>query len=188
MEQSKVASNFEIAPDYKVTDWQILSLDADKPVTQDWDKAISILDRRIRSRFIEPAQFLIDSENEQERGKNGFAILAIDFLLIEAIQGFRGGEEEHKGKSEKLFKEFLTTLPAFIACVPEEKEAEDMAKAVYIQGRCSLHHSGSTDRIIVNRSGKNAFVFHEDGRIEINRSLLHKELTAAFDNYLAELS
>lgn len=181
-----VPDNFEIAPGHRVRGWKSLSLDETDPAAADWSKAISILDARIRRRFIEPAQLLIDSENGKGRGTNGFAILAIDFLLIETIQGFRKGLTDHTGQSGKLFAAFLVDWPAFAACVPPTKKAADLAKSVYTQGRCALYHAGTTDRIVVKKSGK-MLVFHDDKRIEINRSLLHQELTNAFDEYLVAL-
>jgi hypothetical protein len=182
--------NFEIAPGYRVRDWKSLVLDENERNSADWARAIAILDARIRSRFIEPAQLLIDAENGKERGTNGFAVLAIDFLLIETIQGFREGLTDHHRQSTALFKAFLTRWPTFTACVPSGKDSGDVAVRVFEQGRCALHHTGSTDRIIVRKSDKGGkvFVFHDDGRITINRTLLHQELTRAFDVYLAELS
>ncbi|WP_192250430.1 hypothetical protein [Mesorhizobium silamurunense] len=178
--------NFEIAPGHRVSEWNGLKLNDANAGTDDWKKALVILDARIRSRFIEPAQFLIDSEANKGRGTNGFAVLAIDFLLIETIEGFRSGRAKHNGQSKALFTAFLTGWPAFTACVPAGKNAADLALNVYEQGRCALHHTGSTDRIVVRKSGK-LFVFHNDGRIEINRSLMHRELTRAFDSYLNDL-
>lgn len=178
--------DFEIAPGHRVRGWKSLSLDETDPAAADWSKAISILDARIRRRFIEPAQLLIDAENGKSRGTNGFAVLAIDFLLIETIQGFRSGLTDHTGQSGRLFAGFLMDWPGFTACIPPTKKAADLAKSVYTQGRCALHHTGSTDRIVVRKSGK-MFVFHDDKRIEINRSLLHQQLTKAFDAYLAAL-
>ncbi|MEO4043102.1 hypothetical protein AAFN47_15985 [Hoeflea sp. CAU 1731] len=186
MKSSTLPDNFEIAPGHRVRAWKKLTLDDTRSDTADWGKALSILDARIRLRFIEPAQLLINSENGKGRGKNGFAVLAIDFLLIETIQGFRSGITNHNRRSKELFTTFLTTWPTFLACVPAGKNVNDLADKVYEQGRCALHHSGSTDRLVVRKSGK-MFEFHDDGRIEINRSLLHKELTKAFDGYLTEL-
>lgn len=178
--------DFEIAPGHRVRDWNSLTLDEANCDTADWDKAFAILDARIRGRFIQPAQLLIDSEHGHGRGTNGFAVLAIDFLLIETMEGFRSGRTSHRNHSKALFKAFLTRWPAFTACVPVGNGAADLAGNVYEQGRCALHHTGSTDRMVVRKSGK-MFVFHDDGRIEINRSLLHRELTNAFDTYLADL-
>jgi hypothetical protein len=178
--------NFEIAPGYRVKDWKGLTLSEANGGTTDWNKAISIFDTRIRSRFIEPAQLLIDAEGGGKRGTNGFAVLAIDFLLIETIQGFRRGLINHNGKSKELFKAFLTNWPTFLECLPLLSSADDLAGAVYEQGRCALHHTGSTDRIIVRKSGA-MFVFHEDGQIVINRTLLHQQLVKAFDVYVAAL-
>lgn len=186
MGSSALPDNFEIAPGHRVKDWKSLTLNQKNSTSSDWIKAIAILDARIRRRFIEPAQLLIDAENGKSRGINGFAVLAIDFLLIETIQGFREGLTSHNRKSKALFKAFLTNWPKFTACVPQGTNADDLAASVYEQGRCALHHTGSTDRIIVRKSGK-MFVFHNDGRIVINRTLLHQQLVKAFDVYIAAL-
>lgn len=184
--------NFEIAPGHRVKGWKSLMLEDDNGTPADWAKAIDILDARIRRRFIEPAQLLIDAEDRRGRGANGFAVLAIDFLLIETIQGFREGLTNHDRQSKALFKAFLTNWPVFTACVPGGKDIDNLATRIFEQGRCALHHTGSTDRIIVRKSdtvGKRGkvFVFHDDGRITINRTLLHKELSKAFDDYLTDL-
>ncbi len=193
MGSSTLPDNFEIAPGHRVRGWKSLILDENEGKSADWAKAIAILDARIRRRFIDPAQLLIDAENGTGRGTNGFAVLAIDFLLIETIQGFREGLTNHDRQSKALFKAFLTQWPVFTACVPSGEDSGDVAVRVFEQGRCALHHTGSTDRIIVRKSdtggkGGKVFVFHDDGRITINRTLLHEELTKAFDGYLAELS
>lgn len=186
MKLSPLPDDFEIAPGHSVSGWKSLTLnDADR-MTIDWNKALSILDARIRSRFIEPAQLLIDAETNQKRGSNGFAILAIDFLLIEAIQGFRQGLTNHNRQSKALFSAFLTNWQAFLDCVPHGSDAGVLANNVYEQGRCALHHTGSTDRVLVRRSG-HMFIFYSDGRIAINRTVLHKELKTAFDAYIVEL-
>lgn len=187
MRSSTLPDDFEIAPGHRVRGWKSLILDKnDSSTSSDWTKAIAILDARIRRRLIEPAQLLIDAESGKSRGENGFAVLAIDFLLVETIQGFREGLTNHNRKSKALFKAFLTSWPAFKACVPQGGNANDLAASVYEQGRCALHHTGSTDRITVRKSGK-IFDFCDDGRIVINRTLLHQELVNAFDAYLAEL-
>lgn len=178
--------NFEIAPGYRVKQWRSLSLSDADGSTADWSKALEIFTARIRTRFIEPAQLLIDAESSDGRGKHGFAVLAIDFLLIETLEGFKSGKTSHIGQSKALFKAFLTAWPAFTACLTPAMNADDLAVNVYEQGRCALHHTGSTDGMIVRRSGK-MIVFHSDGRIEINRTLLHGELTKAFDGYIADL-
>lgn len=186
MSDSKLVDDFEIAPGYNVKLWRSLTLDEADHSAEDWGTAIAILEKRIRSRFIDPAQLLIESEKESTRGTNGFAILAIDFLLIETIQGFKKGETSHQGQSKKLFKSFLKGWDEFTACIPNGRDSDKLATTVFDQGRCALHHTGSTDRIIVRRSGK-MLVFHEDGRIEINRTQFHRALSKTFDEYLKEL-
>lgn len=186
MGHSKLPEDFEIAPGYSVGAWKRLGFDEAAHDSEAVVEAIKILDTRIRSRFLNPIQCLIDSEKDKKRATFGFAILALDFLLIETIQGFKEGRLNHLGHSRKLFVAFLGAWEAFASCLTPNANAMTLAGQIYDQGRCALHHTGSTDRIRVMKSGL-MFVFYPDGRIEINRSLLHRKLTEAFEAYLAEL-
>lgn len=127
MQLSRLPDNFEIAPGYTVEAWKKLILDEAPHNTEDWNTAVKILETRIRSRFLTPAQFLIDSDSDKGRRTNGFAILAIDFLVIETIQGFRTGQISHRAQSKKLFQAFLAGWEAFTACVPEGMDANALA-------------------------------------------------------------
>ena len=73
-------------------DWRMLDLS--KHQRADWAKAITIFRKRIQERFIEPVDTLIEIERNlpRTRRKYGFAILAIDCLLIETLQAFRYGK------------------------------------------------------------------------------------------------
>ena len=186
MKSSSLPRNFEIAPGHRVRDWQKLDLDDPVHVTLDWGKAIAIFEERIRSRFIRPAQALIDSDKGTSSERNGFAVLAIDFLLIETVQGFKKGQTDHKGQSKRLFKEFLKGWNMFNKCVSDGGNSEVLAGNLYEQGRCALHHTGATDRMIVRKS-KAMIIFDADGLIEINRTKFHTELDKAFASYLADL-
>lgn len=176
------SQDFEIAPGRRVSSWKKLVLDDDVPNTGDWNKAIEIFALRIESRFLLPAKLLIDAK---DGGTNGFSILALDFLVIETIAGFRDGRLDHRRHSERLFKLLLTQWAAFVDCVGGEN-ADARAGAVYRQGRCALYHSGATDRVIVRKTGP-MIAFHDGGAIEINRTLLHEELVGEFQRYLADL-
>jgi hypothetical protein len=96
--------NMEIAPGITVADWQRLNL-ADMQ-SADWPNAIDIFDAPIRRRFIEPVDVLIAHEIGQERGSFGFAILAIDCLLVETLQRFYEGRTQN-GDNGRLIKTFL---------------------------------------------------------------------------------
>lgn len=172
---------------YTSADWAALKLDETTPETEDWARAFAIFRDRIDGRFLAPADALIAAEARKTTGTFGFSILALDFLVVETVQGFRDGVLDHRGQSEGLFTSFLSSWSDFVACVPPDKETAVLAKALYKQGRCALHHSGATDRLRVRRSGS-MLLFREDGRIELNRTKFHAQLRGEFDRYLHDLA
>lgn len=186
MTRSRTGDDMYISPEYKVSDWRNLNLDPDTPDEDQWKKAADILKDRIEGRFLKPAQALIDL-GESSTTTFGFAILALDFLVIETLQGFRKGYTDHQGKSKELVKDFLVNWSAFQDCVPDEAEREDRAVKIFTAGRCALHHTGSTDNLIVRIRLDQMIQFHSDGGIEINRNKFHKELCAEFERYIKEL-
>ncbi|PLU21097.1 hypothetical protein BMJ20_33535 [Sinorhizobium medicae] len=160
----------------------------DNPTEANWLKAADILKDRIEGRFLKPAQALIDAGEDDASTRFGFAILALDFLVIETVQGFREGLTNHDKNSTRLFKNFLLQWDQFQASVAGrgDKEKEDKALELYIQGRCALHHSGTTDKLIVGRRG-DMLKFNGDGTIQVNRTEFHKLLTHEFNRYMAGL-
>lgn len=179
--------SFSIAPGHKASDWRKLALDPDAPESADWTAAVRMFRDRIERRFFAPADVLIASEHEECRQTFGFAILALDCLVIETLQGFREGMKKHNGKSQELFCGFLTNWPVFTSSVPEDEDVQACAKLVYTDCRCALLHSGSTDGLLrVGVTGK-AFAFGKNKSLKINRTKLHDELKRAFTAYLEEL-
>ena len=186
MTRSRTGDDMYISPEYNVSHWRNLKLDLDTPDENQWKTAADILKDRIEGRFLKPTQALIDL-GESSTTTFGFAILALDFLVIETVQGFRKGYPDHQGKSKELVKDFLVNWRAFQDCVPDEAEREDRALKIFTAGRCALHHTGSTDNLIVRVLLDQMIQFHSDGGIEINRNTFHKELCAEFDRYIEEL-
>ena len=118
----------------------------------------------------------------------GFAILAIDFLVIETIQGFRDGLVSHDRESRRLFAQFLCSWPAFRSCVPPDSDASAMAEIIYHGYRCALHHSGATEGDFrVGVSTERMIEFGKHNSIRINRTIWHEELKAEFRRYLDAL-
>ena len=91
-------TNFEIAPGYSNLAWKNFSLDPTISNHADWENAIKVVKIRFEDRFLEPADRLIQLGKSDGGGMQrfGFAILAIDFLVIESLQGFREGIPNHK--------------------------------------------------------------------------------------------
>ena len=74
----------QIAPGVDASAWHGLKLD--DPDSGDWDKAVSILARRIQNRYIEPVDFLIASEQSKSPSERRFfTILALSRLIVVAF-------------------------------------------------------------------------------------------------------
>ena len=75
-----------------------------------------------RRHFYREAQLvqdaLIDLDRERPKASCGFAILAIDFLVMETLQGFREGVSEHFGQSRNLIVNFLKAWPPLRIYIP----------------------------------------------------------------------
>ena len=155
------------------------------PATPDWAAALGAFRGRITERFFEPADELVRLDEDKPRGTFGFAILAIDFLVLETLQGFREGEGDHHGKSKQLFVNFLSSWKAFTD-LHGAVDVPGRAEQLYKSGRCALHHSGSTDKIWVARRGP-MVTFDNNDEVTLNRTAFHQNLKAAVEAYLTEL-
>jgi len=174
----KASGDIEIAPGITAREW-LSALENDK------NKAIDILEKRIKSRFLSPANTLVEIETKDDHTP-GFAILALCFLTIETLQGFREGMKDHRGCSRGLFVRFLKTWEPFMSTV-SEPEKEERAKDFFARGRCALLHSGSTDFIRITSKTGEAIKLMSDESWQINRTKFLKELTIYFDEYLRRL-
>lgn len=175
--------DMEIAPDYTVGDWKKLNLGSKE--SADWPKAVEIFEARIRKRFLDPADVLIAHEADKPRGTFGFAIMAIDCLVIETLQGFRKGEKDHKGKSKVLFVGFLKDR--WVSDFDGKFGEKCRAEMFYERCRCGLHHSGQTDgELRLCRSGP-MIRFESANRIVVNRTAFHESVKCEFHRYLGEL-
>ena len=58
--------------------------------------------------------------------------------------GFREGLCDHSNQSKRVFIAFLKDWDAFIACLPPNSDPDALAKKIYQEYRCALHHSGGT--------------------------------------------
>jgi len=171
----------KIAPGIDAADWKRLNLDA--PDHPDWGRGIAILEQRLRRRFTDVVEFLIadDEQRALVDRRFGFAILALDCLVVETLEAFRQGLLDTRKKSKDLCVAFLSQRPAF---KPFFDEA--LAKRFYNEFRCGIVHNAQvfgTGLVwsvgpLVNREGD---------RITVNRTAFHEELMREFAAYLNEL-
>lgn len=160
-------------------DWNMLDLSDHR--SPDWAKAVKIFRKRIHDRFIEPVDKMIEIEQALPRTqrKYGFAILAIDCLLIETLQAFRYGEVNTKGKSGPLIKNFLQKCPHF-------RWGPKISNQFYEDFRCGILHQAETKHDSLVRSEGKLLIAEPSGLI-VNRTEFHRLLKKAFQDYVADL-
>lgn len=187
---SEKNDDVEIAPAFTVKDWKELrgKLNPKKPDPQKWKEAVDVFEKRITARFLDPAKHLIAASTSQcdSHQTFGFAILALDFLVIETLQGFKCGIDDHTGASAKLFKGFLNEWTEFKS-LTKDAVKKDPASQLYGSGRCAVLHSGATDSIRVGVEGKMIQLSDENKIVSINRNLFHENLVTEFKKVLENL-
>lgn len=159
---------------WTIEDYKALDFSKEK----DWQTAIQIFEDRIRGRFLDVVEHI--------KGYlyAGFAIMALDCLLIETLEQFRQGMAETPyGSGNTYFKNFLTQT-AF-----GEDFNEETADLFYTHIRNGILHQAeikgsSRIRIDTPEMVQKA----EDGKgLIINRNLFHNRLVSVFEDYLENL-
>lgn len=169
-----------IAPETHADDWK--KLDLDKP--ENWPAAVSIFENRIRGRLTDAIEFLIadDEPRAATERKRGFAVLALDCLLIETLQAFRRGLTDTRGKSKELCVQFLTERTAFKSFFT----SVDIATRFYYEFRCGLAHNAQ-----VFGDGKvwsvGPLLALNGTQITVNRTAFHQAFVKELEEYLVAL-
>lgn len=164
----------EISPNFTDDDWRKLDFQKE----EDWQDGIEMLQDRVQGRFLVPIRKV------QKLVYSGFAVMALECLLIETLEQFRKGEPETPyHQSEQYFKDFLTNT-SFSKDFTIEK-----AKMFYKQIRCGiLHQAEIKENSKIRTDYPDLVTFSEDRRgLLINRNLFHDKLEKVFYNYLSEL-
>lgn len=179
------AVNFEIAPGFASEDWlhlrSQLPEDGAWPGTEaKWSRAIEAIRTRIEKRYFASVSCLRSSQHA------GFAVLALDCLLLETIESFRNGRRaSNSGESRAACIRLLTESPHFRAHFNEERASRFFAAV-----RNGLLHDGETrDGWLVKRSKRYSIVQDlGDGYIVVNRNKFHAAIEAEFGDYISGLS
>jgi hypothetical protein len=142
------------------------------------EKIADFIHHRFRERYIIPV-LAVGSEE-----KNGFLIMAVSCLLIEALESFYQGWEStektktHPGRSLEAFKSFFKRQWRF-------KAFQDHAYPFWKHVRCGiLHQAETTGGWRIRRSGR---LFEEDEPI-VNATVFHGRISGALDDYRRELT
>jgi hypothetical protein len=169
-----------IANGHTASEWNSLRLDSD--TSEDWLTAIRIVDARFRERFIDAADVLIDLDDSLDARERrfGFAILALDCLVIETLQAFREGLVDARRSSQRLFCTFLEEQPEF-------RFSSKVARIFYRDFRCGILHQAETFNGSLCFSIGPMVVEKSDGLV-INRTEVHRAIVKSFDRYLRQLA
>lgn len=175
-----------------------------------WNEAIAVFDSRLKSKFFNPIQTII---NKREIDGAGFSIVFVQCALIETFAAFRIGKnfsddrnsntphyEYFKGAS--IFKDFLRTANIFKdhfwKINSKNKISTDIPYAsadFYISVRCGLMHEARTKgNWLIRATPKTIsaktdplFIVSENGNYIIYRTVLHYRLLHYLETYKDEL-
>jgi hypothetical protein len=70
--------------------------------SEDWDTAINIVADRIKGRWLDAAHKLLDEPHA------GFAIIAIDCIVLESLWGFMNGKPVPPRRERQVYQDILT--------------------------------------------------------------------------------
>ena len=181
-------TDFKISPKYRASKW--LSLDLTQKDSVDWQTGIDIFDDRIKGRFLKQVQILESNSDSQIKYFSGFAIMAIDCLLIETLQQFyKGAKRTGKEQDEKMFHDFFqrtAELSIFF-------DTTAKTNIFYVQIRCGILHQAQTKKksTIHVKAGTPLAQWVDNADysqgVSINRQKFHKALLSVYENYVADL-
>lgn len=166
----------KISPSFTASDWHSISFKSDR----DWKCAIGIFAERTRERFLRPIGQIEDCQF------SGFAVMALDCLLIEMLQQFRAGvNRTPSGKSKDFFESFLTETSF------GKHFDKRMAGLFYRQIRCGILHQAElrgSSKIVYNDHDKLVRYSDDDRGLIVNRKKFHRQLLSEFDCFLVDLN
>ncbi len=172
----------EIALGFTIDDWNHLKtkLDSSGKWSDEWDEVISKLEARFQKRFFEPAAAL------ESLAYSGFALLALDCLLLESLQAFiSGNHAANSAASRSAFKKFLMKNKTFGTYFPNESSVDTF----YTHVRNGLLHDGETRKgWLIKRSDRYDLIDRKDPSFPVvNRRKFHDALVAVFREHFEKL-
>ena len=165
----------KISPNYKDDDWRRLKFDRE----EDWITAIDIFKDRISGRFLIPISKIENYEY------SGFAVMALDCLMIETLQQFfKGTFKTPQGKGKEYFADFLTNTSF------NNHFDTNMAEMFYSQIRCGILHQAEVEsNSKIRITTELPLVQYTDDKkgLVINRKEFHSQLKEEIRIYVRKL-
>ena len=149
----------------------------------EWAEVLGAFRRRIEERYVRPIGQLARSARGAQQTVPGFAILALDCLLIDTIQSFREGRVGTGDvSSAKSFKSFLDAR-RFASFTRKDRNE------FFHYVRNGLLHNGETRGDWKVRSNTPAMLSRDAtaGTRTLNRTAFHAAVVAELEDYCGEL-
>ncbi len=164
----------------------------------DWDKAIEIVDDRFRERFFSTIHDLSFDYEENRVSvskveKNGFAIMALNCLLIDTFYQFEYGLKSSKDKNPKSGKDgvgpnytlFLRQkFPDIFGAEKPLPNGKDLADLFYTDIRCGILHSAQTKKrsMLACEGGDSLkYIYDRNGKVGVRVEV--SALSEALEDY-----
>jgi hypothetical protein len=163
----KSYKDFELTKGFTVSDYEALE------TAHDTKRIAEFIRRRFLGRYVEP---LLSVPKEK---KSGFCMMALSCLMIEALESFRHGWKDSKGKSESAFCSFFDHFDAFV-------ELRSHGSAFYYHIRCGILHQAETTNGWRIRRESGIPVF-DPNKLEIGANAFFKALISSLEAYCKEL-
>jgi hypothetical protein len=175
--ETELASNFTI---WNYLEIQVKLRSQDQESSEEWKKVLDAFRRRISERFLKPIEELL-KQDKNPTMRSGFAILALDCLLIDTIQSFREGRiKTGESSTAKSFKTFLK------AASFSDFKSKDRGE-FFADVRNGLFHNGETRGNWKIRRDTDQLLLKTDNSRVINRSIFHKRIIVEFDQLCRDL-
>lgn len=191
-----LANDPKISPKYFASHWKALDLaNAAKP---NWKEAVAIFHDRIDGRFLEPVRGIQEHGNEAIQEWCGFAVVAIDCLLIETLgQFYRGFDETPKPNGGPVLnphhwthRTFYVAYMSSMASLSKASmfDTDEKRELFYVHFRCGILHQAQTkkqSRVVFDEPDMIGFADPADhGRgLIVDRKKLHAALLQEIEEY-----
>jgi len=134
-------NNPAISPHYRAGHWRrwrnCYNIDSS---SVDWQDAVDIFYDRLNGRFLAPIDAIINHSDSAIQEFSGFAIMALDCLIIETLtQFYHGRNDTLQRQGNATFQQFLTTSVYF-----QNEFDNGKAEAFYDHFRNGLLHQAQT--------------------------------------------
>lgn len=197
------SDDFEIAPAFRVSDWKNLDIQNSTEFTRVWGTAIDVFERRINARFINQIEVMVNNGDSATAGFSGFAIVALDCLLIETLDQFYNGN--HRTPSGKRHYKLLfwrkyadPHVAAFHAVFQRSStlktifDTTEKTKVFYQHIRCGLLHQAQTKKNSkINRKIRAPVVWCDEKKpangLIVHPLHFHECVKDVYSEYLKEL-